>query len=181
MEKKITHHLVYGTLLDYLTGQELQDTDDERIRQRLMRWLVESKNYLKSDLEPRLFIETMFSDTFVRSTIDVTISLEGKQFLIIRFGAGSLVSRERSAIAAARILNPSYRIPLAVVTNGKDAELLDTSTGKIIAYGLECIPERKDAEQRLSQLSFLPPPEPDHREKELRILNAFDLERCCIH
>jgi len=31
------HHLIYGTLKDYLTGEELTDTDDERIRQDLIR------------------------------------------------------------------------------------------------------------------------------------------------
>ena len=31
------HHLIYGTLNDYLTGEELTDTDDERIRQALAR------------------------------------------------------------------------------------------------------------------------------------------------
>jgi len=39
------HHLIYGTLADYLTGEELTDTDDERIRQSLIRLMVEEKGY----------------------------------------------------------------------------------------------------------------------------------------
>jgi len=173
------HHLIYGTLKDYLTGEELTDTDDERIRQSLSRLLVEKKGYSRQNLQPRNTIESLFNRSFVTSTIELTVSHSNRQFMIIRYGPGSLVSRERSAIAAARILNPTYRIPLAVVTNGKDAELLDTRTGKILGYGLDSIPDYNSAVKSLDQLEFLPPADKKQRERELRILNAFDVERCC--
>jgi len=174
------HHLIYGTLRDYLTGEELTDTDDERIRQDLSRLMVENKGYSKESLQPRLKIETLFSRCFVTSSIELTVSLKEKQFMIIRYGPGSLVSRERAAIAAARTLNPDYSIPLAVVTNGRDAELLDTRTGKIRGYGLESIPSRNTAQAMLEELEFTLPPQNVRRERELRILNAFDVERCCF-
>ena len=173
------HHLIYGTLKDYLTGEELTDTDDERIRQSLSRLMVEEKGYDRKDLQARNKIESLFNRCFVTSTIELTVSHAGRQFLIIRYGPGSLVSRERSAIAAARLLNPDQCIPLAVVTNGDDAELLDTRTGKIIGYGLESIPTCDNAADLIAQLEFLPPVEGKQRELELRILNAFDVERCC--
>lgn len=47
------HHLIYGTLKDYLTGEELTDTDDKRIRQDLSRLLVEEKGYGRDELHPR--------------------------------------------------------------------------------------------------------------------------------
>ena len=174
------HHLIYGTLIDFLSGEELTDTDDERIRQRLSRMMVEVKNYPEKSLVPRLKIETLFSRCFVTSTIELTVFLHEKMFMIVRYGPGSLVSRERAAIAAARVLYPEYRIPLAVVTNGEDAELLDTRTGKILGYGLHSIPDHRTALKMLDQLEFLPPPEAIRRERELRILNAFDVERCCF-
>lgn len=180
MAKEIAHHLVYGTLQDYLTGEKLTDTDDERTRQELCRWMVEEKGYSPQELEPRLVIETLFTKNFVRSTIDITASINSKQFMIIRYGAGSLVSRERAAIAAARLLNPTYQIPLAVVTNGKDAELLDTRSGKIIDFGLQSVPNRSEAEKLLPTLHFHSPPDAAGKEKEMRILNAFDLDRCCL-
>jgi len=173
------HHLIYGTLIDYLSGEELTDTDDERIRQRLSRMMVEEKGYPRDTLVPRLKIETLFSRCFVVSTIELTLTLGGKQFLILRYGPGSLVSRERSAIAAARVLSPDHQIPLAVVTNGDDAELLDTRTGKICGYGLDSIPDHPTALKMLEQIDFLPPPDAIRREREMRILNAFDVERCC--
>jgi hypothetical protein len=175
-----SHHLIYGTLNDFLNGEELTDTDDERLRQDLSRMMVLEKGYRKEDLFPRRFIETLFARCFVRSTIELTVKLGGKDVMIIRYGPGSLVSRERSAIAAARVLNPDYCIPLAVVTNGRDAELLDTSTGKILGYGLHSIPDRITAEKMLNHLVFHPPRQDLKRERELRILNAFDVERCCV-
>lgn len=180
MSDKFSHHLVYGTLEDYLTGEELTDTDDERIRQQLSRMMVEEKGYALSELQPRRFVETLFSRCYVRSTIELTVRINGKDFMIVRYGPGSLVSRERAAVAAARVLNPEYEIPLAVVTNGRDAELINTSTGKIVGYGLHSIPDRKSAEHMLDTLVFPPPRKDKPRERELRILNAFDVERCCM-
>jgi hypothetical protein len=175
-----SHHLVYGTLNDYLTGEELVDTDDERIRQQLGRMMVEQLGYRRDELKPRLTIETLFTRNFVTSTIELTVELQQKQIMIIRYGPGSLVSRERSALAAARVLNDEYRIPLAVVTNGRDAVLLDTITGKVLDQGMKAIPNRTRILEMLPSLIFLPPQDGEKRLREKRILNAFDLERCCI-
>ena len=180
MSEHPSHHLIYGTLRDYLTGEELTDTDDERYRQQISRMMVEERGYHKRDLEPRLYIETLFTRNFVRSTIDLTVNFDGKQFMIIRYGPGSLVSRERSALAAARVLNEEYRIPLAVVTNGRDALLLDTITTKVLKEGMEAIPTRTEALELFPNLIFLPPQDEEKLLREKRILNAFDLERCCI-
>lgn len=176
----INHHLVYGTLNDYLTNEELTDTDDERYRQKLSRMMVEVKGYHHTELTPRRYIETLFAKSYVRSTIELTVSLGGRDFMIVRYGPGSLVSRERAAIAAARVLNREYRIPLAVVTNGEDAELLDTLTGNILGYGIDAIPDRESAVAMLAGLTFLAPQDEPKKERELRILNAFDVERCCL-
>lgn len=175
-----SHHLVYGTLNDFLTGEELVDTDDERIRQQISRLMVEERGYKRKELLPRLCIETLFTRNFVTSTIDLTVELAHKQIMIIRYGPGSLVSRERSALAAARVLNEDYRIPLAVVTNGRDALLLDTISAKVLDQGMQAIPDRQEALEMLPSLIFLPPQDEDKRLREKRILNAFDLERCCI-
>ena len=180
MSEHPSHHLIYGTLQDYLTGEELTDTDDERLRQQISRMMVEDRGYHKDDLEPRLFIETLFTRNFVRSTIDLTVRLSGKQFMIIRYGPGSLVSRERSALAAARVLNEKYRIPLAVVTNGRDALLLDTISTQVLGEGMEAIPTKAEAQKMFPKLIFLPPQDEEKLTREKRILNAFDLERCCI-
>ncbi|MBU0483770.1 MAG: type I restriction enzyme HsdR N-terminal domain-containing protein [Proteobacteria bacterium] len=174
-----SHHMIYGTMADYLTGEQIVDTDDERYRQKLSRFLVKEKGYAKTDLEMRLKIETLFAGNFVVSKIDLVISLHGKRVILLRYGPGSLVTRERPALAAARILEPDYQIPLVVVTNGEDAEILDTYRGKEISHGLESIPGKEELQQMFSSLAFIPLVDQNRREKEARILNAFDLEVCC--
>jgi hypothetical protein len=172
------HHRIYGTCHDYLTGESLPDTDDERYRQKLVRFLVEEKGYAKDDLESRLKIETLFAKQFVTSRIDVVVRLTGKRIMVVRYGPGSLVTRERAAIAAARVLDETQRIPWVVVTNGEDAEMLETATGKVLRQGLAGIPTREEALNLFSDLDFSPFPA-EKRERELRILNAFDVEVCC--
>ena len=175
-----SHHYIYGTCTDYITGESIVDTDDERCRQQLARSLVEEKGYEKSELEPRLSIETLYGGQYVVSTIDITVSLAGKRFMILRFGPGSITTRERSAIAAARILDPDYQIPLAVVTNGRDAVLLDTYSGKIINQGLDSIPGKEEATRMLQSLHFKPFTDAERIDRERRILNAYDIEICCV-
>jgi hypothetical protein len=173
------HHIVYGTCTDYVTGETLTDTDDERIRQQIARLLVKEKGYPKSALEMRRKIETLFAGQFVVSNIDITVLHAGRRFMIIRYAPGSLVTRERSAIAAARVLDKEYRIPLAVVTNGKDAELLDTETGEVLGAGLSAIPAMAEIVKMFDKLQFAPFHDEAKCERELRILNAFDVEICC--
>jgi hypothetical protein len=175
-----SHHFIYGTCTDFITGETITDTDDERYRQKLARILVEDKGYSKNDIEVKLKIETLFAKQFVVSTIDFVVSSDSKRVMVIRYGPGSLVTRERPAIAAARVLERSYQIPLTVVTNGEDAEVLDTYTGKVLRQGLDSIPDRNEAQSLLASLSFTHLSEGAKRERELRILNAYDVEVCCV-
>lgn len=173
-----THHMIYGNLVDFVTGEPLVDTDDERYRQKLARLLVEERGFAKGELEMRRRIETLFAKQFVVSKIDIVVSIAGQRVMVVRYGPGSLVTRERSAIAAARVLEKNQLLPLAVVTNGEDAELLDARTGKVLTTGLDAIPTRKGLVAMLSSFDFTPVAE-NRREPELRILNAFDVETCC--
>ena len=174
------HHIVYGELNDYLTGEVLPDTDDERIRQQLVRLLVEQLGYGREELEPRLTIDSCFNNNRVRTLIELAVRIAGRRLFILRYGPGSLVTREKAAIAAARILEPDYRIPLAVVTNGRDAELLETKRGKVLATGMGCIPDRSTAERLAAQYAFEPFDDAEKRDQALRILNVFDQEVCCF-
>ena len=174
-----SHHYIYGSCTDFITGDTIVDTDDERCRQELARFLVQKKGYARLDLEPRLCIETLYNSQFVASTIDITVHINGKRFMILRFAPGSIVTRERSAIAAARVLEPAYQIPLAVVTNCREAEVLDTYTGRVVREGLDGIPGRNEAMDLIRSLRFEPLTDEKKRDRERRILNAYDVEVCC--
>jgi hypothetical protein len=174
-----THHFIHGTLQDFLTGETLVDTDDERYRQKIQRLLVEERGYARAELTPRLKIETLFSRNFVVSAIELVVTVAGQRLLLLRYGPGSLVTRERPALAAARVLFPEAVIPFSVVTNGEDAEFIDTWSAEVLATGLQAIPSRAQALALLQKARCAPLPPGPQRLLELRILNAYDQEACC--
>ncbi|MDY6988687.1 MAG: type I restriction enzyme HsdR N-terminal domain-containing protein [Thermodesulfobacteriota bacterium] len=173
------HHLILGKTIDYITGKEIVDTEDERARQKTARFLVDEKGYSKQDVEVRREIELNVDGNRATSRVDFVVRVDGKAFAVIIFGPGSLVSRERSTLAAARLVE-SYEVPFAVITNGEAAEVLETSSGSVIAEGLQAIPSKQEAQQQIQALAF--EEVSDKRlEKEQRILYAFDVlaEREC--
>jgi hypothetical protein len=174
-----SHHLTYGLTEDFVTGERIVDSDDERYRQQLAQLLVRERGWQKKDIEPRRKIETLFSNNFVVSTIDLVVSLNDRNFFILRYGPGSLVTRERPALAAARVLDEIHQIPYAVVTNGEDAEFIDVANGKILATGLTSIPSKDQCLTLSDSTQFLSVPTGAKRERELRILNSYDIEICC--
>jgi len=165
--------LILGKTVDFITGQTIVDTLDERERQKIARFLVEDKGYLKDDIEVRRQIELTLDRDRATCMVDFVIRVAGKAFAVIVFGPGSLVSRERPALAVARLIE-SYAVPFAIVTNGKEAEVLETKSGKVLAEGLEAIPSRQEALPKMSAFAFEKVPE-DRLEKEKRILFAFDV------
>lgn len=166
------HKRILGKLKDYITDREITDTDDERYRQKLAHMLVEDKGYNKEDIDVRRKITMMIDDKSVLSMVDFVIRIAGKSMVIIKYGPGSLVTRERPALAIARILE-SHIIPYTVVTNGEDAELLDSISGKVIATGIDAIPDRKTLLEKESSIPVTRL-SPDQIEAEKRILSAYD-------
>ena len=69
------HHLILGKQLDYLTGEAITDTHDERYRQALAKLLVEKKGYDKSDILPRRKLIVTAGDKCAQIQIDLTILL----------------------------------------------------------------------------------------------------------
>jgi len=135
------HHLILGELEDFITSERLNDTHDERYRQKIARLLVMQKGYHKADIEPRrkLLVQADYRKALVK--IDFVISLSNRMCMIIKFGPGSIVTRRRPVLAASRLL-AAYQIPIAVVTNGEDAEILDGQSGDILSWGISTIPSR---------------------------------------
>lgn len=160
------------TLIDFITGQAFIDTDDERIRQKIEHLLVEEKGYSKEDIEVDTKFEIAVDNEINRSKVDLIVSVEGKRFMLISSARSSLVMREREVLACARILDV-YQIPFAVITNGEDAEVMDTLTGKVIGSGLEAIPQKPGALETIKKIEFKKLPE-GRIEKEKRIFLAFD-------
>ncbi|MDI6889396.1 MAG: type I restriction enzyme HsdR N-terminal domain-containing protein [Thermodesulfovibrionales bacterium] len=163
-------------ICDFITGQLFIDTDDERIRQGIERLLIEEKGYSKFDIEVDREFEIVLGEEINRSKVDLVVSVEEKIFMVIKCARGSLVSREREVLSCARILD-IYQIPFTVVTNGEDAEVLDTISGEVIGNGLEAIPSKSQILEILKGMEFKRLPE-KRIEMEKRIYLAFESIKC---
>ena len=166
------HHLVLGELKDYLTGQTLEDSHDERFRQKLARFLAEEKGFTKADIIPRRPVIVTAGQKKAVLKVDLSVVLSGKTAMIIKYGPGSLVTRRRPALGFSRILE-SYQIPEVVVTNGEDAEILSGETGRTVGEGLQAIPSKTKLSAKLEYYSFAPV-SAGRRDLEARIVYAYE-------
>ena len=97
--------------------------------------------------------------------------------MIVNYAPGSLVTRHRPVLAASRVLAP-YQIPVAVVTNGQDAEILDGPSSKVLARGLDAIPSKTELYEMADRFEFnLIPAE--RAEMEYRILYCYEVDDSC--
>lgn len=177
MKETQGHHLVLGELIDFVTGEKIPDTHDERYRQQLARMLVEHKGYLKNQIQPRFGLRVAAENKHAILKIDFVVNLSERICMIIKYGPGSLVTRHRPALAASRLVAP-YQVPIAVVTNGKDADIIEGATGKIISSGLESIPAKATLVQRVEKTDF-DQISAKQAEMESRILYAFEVDGSC--
>jgi len=171
------HHLILGELNDRITGEPIKDTHDERYRQKLAGLLIDAKGYLKSDIEPRRRLLVQAGQKRAIIKIDFLISLSGRLCMIIKYGPGSLVTRHRSVLAASRVLT-AYQVPLAVVTNGEDAETLEGSTAKVMSRGLDAIPSKAELRKLIAGHKFTNIPA-ERAVMESRILYCYEVDDGC--
>jgi Type I restriction enzyme R protein N terminus (HSDR_N) len=177
LEQQKGHHLILGERVDFITGRTIQDTHDERYRQVLARLLVEHKGYLKSDIEAGRELFFKAADKTAMIKIDYTVSLSDSICMILKYGPGSLITRHRPALAASRLVAP-YTVPIVVVTNGKDADIIEGETGSIIGHGLESIPAKSEL-MEIAEKSRFDRLSDKQIEMEARILYAFEVDDSC--
>jgi hypothetical protein len=160
--------------------QEFEDGESlaAEARKMVSYLLVEKKGYLPEDIEKRVVFQVKLGQETAYSTVDFLISIAGKKAMVIKCSAGSLSSRERQALAAARLIG-SPPVPVAVVADPVNAEVLDVATGEVVGEGFGAIPVKDRIIEMLSEYSSKPL-SPERLEKEKRILLAFDAIRCCV-
>ena len=175
-----TSHLIMGTTTEYITGHTVPDTHDERIIQTISRLLVEEKHFSKNEIATREKLTLTVDGKAGTVTVNFVIRIDDLAFAVIMYGPGSIVTRQRPTLAAARLIAP-YVVPVSVITNGKDALVMDSVSGQVIGKGLDNIPSRDEAIRKLRD--FTPAPvSTERREKEQRILFAMEVltEQECI-
>jgi hypothetical protein len=171
------HHLILGELTDFITGETLKDTHDERYRQKIARLLIRQLGYSAADIEPRKALVARADSKKAVLKIDFTITLAGKTCMVLQYGPGSLVTRRRAVLAVSRLIAP-YQVPVAVITNGQDAEIINGSSGKVTAGGLKSIPSKSDLTRMAAGETFAPISE-QRAEMESRILYCYEVDDRC--
>jgi hypothetical protein len=141
--------------------------------------LLEKKGYRVEDIQKSPVFRVELGHEQAYSSVDFLVTVDGKKAMVIKCAAGSLASRERQAVAAARVIS-SPPVPIAVVADPVGAEVLDVMTGKVIGEGFGAIPIKEEMRRMLSGRGEAKPLSPDRLEKEKRILLAFDAIKCCV-
>lgn len=160
--------------------QEIEEGEDmaDEAGKMVSYLLLEKKGYSADEVRSNVVFDVKLGDEAATSSVDFVVSVGGSPGMVIKCAAGSLASRERQAVAAARLIS-SPPVPIAVVADPLTAEVLDVQTGKVTGEGFGAIPVREQLLQILEQSKLQPLP-PARIEKEKRILLAFDAIRCYI-
>ena len=160
------------TIADYVTGREVPNAGAEANRQEVERFLVETKGYTGEQIEVDAPIALDMGEERYRSCVDLVVNVKGWRYMAVKCAAGSLASREREIIAAARLLD-EYQIPLAVASDGRTAIVWDVVSGDKLGDGLDAIPSRDEAERLLDPQRLLPLGELRRKRQQL-IFRSYD-------
>ncbi len=160
--------------------QEIMDGEEmaAAVRHIAEQLLLGEKGYSQADIRKNFKFEVALGVETVTSFVDFLVSAGDRNAMVIKCAAGSLSSRERHVVAAARVLG-SLPVPVAVVMDPMSAVVLDATTGKVMAEGFEAIPTKQQLSAIMSARE-LKPIAPEKREREKRVLLAFDAIRCSI-
>ncbi len=171
------HHLVLGELTDCIDGEILDDTLDERYRQQIGRRLMEQKGHAKSDITPRYELGFGVGDKCARILVTYIVRCNGRTAMLIHYGPGSLVTRHRPALAMSRLV-ADYQVPVVVVTNGLEADILNGVDGTVMETGLDMIPDM-DALKEITGRHQWETIGTERKEMESRILMAYEIDDKC--
>ena len=159
-------------ITDYITGQKVPNVGAEANRQAVERYFVAEKGFKKQDIQVNVPIQMQIRDQSYRSHVDLVVVLDGRRLMAVKCAPGSLGSREREIVSAARLLD-AYQIPLALVSDGKSAILLDAPSGRKIGEGMAAIPSRRELSNQYKEV-VLGPLAGDRREREKLIFRSYD-------
>jgi hypothetical protein len=159
-------------IIDFITGQPVPNVGAEANRQQVERYLIENKGFRREDVAVDVPIDVEIDGDVYRSAVDLIVRIEGRPLMAVKCAAGSLGSREREIVSAARLYGTSP-LPLAVVSDGSNATLLDVATGEKKGTGLAAIPDRTEAID-LAQAEPLPPISSDRLTREKLVFRSYD-------
>ena len=161
-----------GTLRDYLTGDEIDETTFEEFRQALARLLVEEKGYPRERIKGKVRLAYSVDGEEYGRPLDYVVYDEGgKPIFVIIFCAGEVGSYERETVCAARLIDGGP-VAYALVTDTMDASLLDVRTGEVVARSMKAVPEYGELLKMVEAADVQPLTE-EQREKQTRVFHAY--------
>ena len=159
-------------IVDFITGQSVPHVGPEINRQRVERYLVEERGYRREEILVDAPIAVDIDGEAYRSTVDLVVRIDERPLIAIKCAAGSLGSREREIVSAARLIAASP-LPLAVVSDGSDATVLDGGSGKAKGSGMAAIPSRDEA-LVMAKADPLPPVPADRLARVKLVFRSYD-------
>jgi hypothetical protein len=167
------------TIIDYISGDEIQNTTFEDLRQAIALILVEQRGYPKAHLRSRKTLSYVIDGQAFEKVLDiVAVDDAGKPLLLVMFCPGGLVTYIRQYVAAARLFEGGP-IPFVVVTDSKEAKLVRCADGEILKEGFHAFPTWEQLQSLVFE-SPHPPLNPEWKNREQRILYAMhDLSGPC--
>lgn len=163
----------YDMITDFVTGKQIPDVGAEANRQAVERMLVEQKGYAPSDIVVDMPVEFAAAGRYYASSVDLVVYADNRPFMVIKCAAGSLDSRKKEAVSAARILFDTV-VPFAAASDGQSALVFDAVTSKRTGRGLEAVPDAKTAVEMIKKSKPFSLPE-DRLEKERIIFRSYDI------
>jgi hypothetical protein len=161
-----------GTLRDYLSGEEIDETTFEEFRQLLARLLVEEKGYPKDLIKAKVPLTYCVEGEDFERIIDfVLYDEQGKPVFLVMFCAGDVATFERETVCAARLIEGGP-VPYALVTDTMDATLLDVRTGDEVARGMNAVPDYERLMEMVDAAEVKPLTD-EQREKQTRVFHTY--------
>ena len=146
------------------------------IKQMIWEILIHEKGFQPEDIQNDPIFTLTIDKNEVFVTVDFVINVSSVDFMVIRCAPSTMESWERYILAFARVAG-DYQIPYAAVTDGETARLFDVATGSVIGESMESIFTKDEALQQLKNVQKIPY-SPQKKEKEQRILYAFEGIKC---
>ncbi len=163
----------HSVMTDFVTGKPVLDVGAEANRQAVEKYLVNEKGYDRKDIQVDMDLFLEVSGSPYRTKLDLVVFVDGNMFMVIKCAAGSLGSREREVVYAARIAG-ERPIPVAVASDGHTALVFNAVTRRRIGEGLDAIPAPEKARRMLAEMKIDALPA-DRLEKERIIFRSYDI------
>lgn len=163
----------YRMITDFVTEKPVPDVGAEANRQAVERYLVNEKGYNRGDIRVDMDLALEIVGQTYATQLDLVVFADDRPAMVIKCAAGSLDSREKEVIAAARVA-AAAPMPYAVASDGETAIVYDAVSRKPCGRGLDSIPSPAALKQRMAA----DPPQavPAARlEKEKIIFRSYDV------